>query len=321
MLGSCTSLVSLVSSISLVSVILCYMWLTYALLSTLGWALVNVLDSTLVHRHEKHPAALMWSQAIFSVPCLAILILTQDLQSPLWIWLIVGGATGYLGDIIFFRVLEHVDVSVSNAAWAILSLLLSIAGFLLFDESWTMLQTTGALLMIGGVFLLSFWHKHITVLRTVAMLSLLACAYLPFYVLKKWALLHGETVLAVFVWSLVGREMLSFSMPAFMPSLRRRIAAVWRNSKPRFHIINAIVIASFLAAEYFGAQAYAHGQLSLVAIVSNVQPFMVIVLAAFVLKFLPSQAARELLTGTSVRIKLIGFSIVFAGLALLSLTH
>lgn len=68
----------------------------------------------------------------------------------------------------------------------------------------------------------------------------------------------------------------------------------------------------------FGAYAYEIGAISLVSIVANVQPFMVIGLAWFFMKLLPSRAPRELLTMQSVQIKFLSFTVVFAGLTLLA---
>jgi hypothetical protein len=70
-------------------------------------------------------------------------------------------------------------------------------------------------------------------------------------------------------------------------------------------------------AEYAGAFAYASGPLSLVVVVSNVQPFLVLAIAGFVVRFFPSKAAKELLTRQSVQLKLLCFFLAFIGLALL----
>src|SRR3989344_5763715 len=102
------------------------MWLLYTLLSTSMWALVNVLDSLIVRNYEKNPFVLMWCQSLFSIVFLALFPLFVHVEPSSWILsLMFFGATGFVGDLWFFRVLRYIDVSVSNVAWAILSIFLS----------------------------------------------------------------------------------------------------------------------------------------------------------------------------------------------------
>lgn len=294
------------------------MWLLYVLLSTFAWALINVLDSAIVHHHEKKPMALMWSQSIISLPILGALALFVPLETS-WMWiLILFGIIGYAGDIWFFHVLAHVDVSVTNIAWSILSLLLAASGFLFFGESWGLHQTLGALFIIGGALTLSFYHHRVNILRMLWLVSTLAALFLPFYLMKKWALHEGQHPLTVFFWLLVGREVFSFCIGGTFADTRRVAIAAMRESW-HFMAINLVVILAFFTAELTGTFAYATGPLSLVAIVSNIQPFAVMSLAGLLYFFIPSKAAKELLTRQSVSIKVLCFLIVFTGLALLAI--
>jgi drug/metabolite transporter (DMT)-like permease len=296
------------------------MWLTFILLSSLGWALVNVLDSLLVRHYEKHPVVLMWSQSLFSVVVLAILACFYDLHTSWWPLLFAMGLCAYLADLFFFWVLGHLDVSITNAAWPILSIFLSIAGFALFQESWTLLQATGSALILAGVFFLSFHHAESgSLLRTLGILLLLAALYIPTYVAKKAALLAGQDVVAVFFWLIIGRETIALLLPCLVPAYRKRIKHLVKVMDWKFFAIGGAVIACFLFGEFTGGLSYLYGPISLVSVVSNIQPFMVIGLAAFMAWVLPSYAPKELLSARSVRVKLVSFGIVFLGLALLTL--
>ncbi|MEQ1849460.1 MAG: EamA family transporter [Candidatus Peribacteraceae bacterium] len=294
------------------------MWFLFAVLAAFCWALINVLDSILVHNYEKRPMALMWSQSMWSLPILLILSQLLPLEST-WIpVLLLFGVIGYVGDVWFFHVLEHVDVSVSNLAWALLSLFLAFAGFLLFGESWTMLQTVGALLTVLGTLLLILFHQHINLKHAVFLILSLSLLYVPFYVMKKAAVDGGQHPAAVFFWLVLAREITSFSLPLLFPSVRRTaIKAIRANWS--FSAINACVIVTFFAAEYFGTLAYASGDLSLVAIANNVQPFFVLALAGLFNWLMPRRVPKELLSRQSVWIKLCTFFVVFLGLALLAL--
>ncbi len=295
------------------------MWLGFVLVSTLGWSLVNVIDSMLVRCYRQPPIVLMWTQSVFTVPALLIVGLVFQVHSQWILPLLIGGATAYAADIAFFLVLDRLDVSVANAAWAILSLYLSLGGLLLFHERWGTAHFAGAALILAGSFALSFWHRHLSLTRTFGMLSLLALAYTPYYLLKKAAIASGDTVLSVFFWSLIARETLAFCLPWLNGRVRRRIRALPGGMWIGLFMAGAAVVASFFVGEYFGGLAFASGPLSLVAMASNVQPFLVIGLAWLTARFLPSLAPRELLTIQSLRVKCACFLVVFVGLALLTL--
>ncbi len=296
------------------------LWIPYILLSALGWSLVNVLDSLLVRHYEKHPAVLMWSQSLFSVVALLVLACFTGVQTDWWPLLLGIGLSAYLADLMFFWVLDRLDVSVANGAWPINAMYLSAVGFAFFHESWSATQAVGAALIVGGVLFLAFHHPSKGSLpRTFGMLAGLALLYVPTYVAKKAALEAGQDVTAVFFWLIIGRESLAFTFPWCVPKLRARIRHLAKVADWKFFAIGAAVIASFLFGEYTGALAYLHGPMSLVSVASNVQPFIVIALAGLLAWIVPSHAPKELLTVRSVGVKLVSFMVVFGGLALLTL--
>ena len=297
------------------------MWLLFVLFSAVSWSLVSVLDSLLVANYEKHPLVLSWYQSLFSIVVLFLICLFADTKTPWWPLLFAMGSFAYIGDLYFFWVLDTLDVSVTNGAWPILSVFLSIAGFLFFRESWSFLQALAAVLIIGGVLFLSFHHPTGGSLkRTLCILTILAVLYVPTYVVKKAALLAGIPVIAVFFWLLIGREAFSLVIPWCIPTSRRRIIGLIRKGlNVRFLLIGAAVIFSFFSGEFFGALAFKGGPLSLVSVVSNIQPFIVIALAWLTAHLVPSHAPRELISARSVYVKLVSFAVVFVGLALLAL--
>lgn len=295
------------------------MWFTYAILVAFCWAVINVLDSILVHNYEKKPMALMWSQSMFSLPILLVLSQIVPLETS-WLWiLLLFGIIGYVGDLWFFHVLEHVDVSVSNLAWALLSLFLALAGFLIFQDTWSTYQTIGGLLVISGTLCLSFFHQHLNLKHALFLILSLSLVYVPFYVVKMMAIKAGELPVTVFFWMVLAREVSSFSLPFAFRTVRTTAFKAIRSSW-HFSLINLIVILSFFLAEYMGALSYALGPLSLVAITNNVQPFFVLGLAGLCAWLIPTRMPKELLTAQSVWVKLASFLIVFTGLAFLTIS-
>ncbi len=296
------------------------MWLLFVLLSTFAWALVNVLNSVFVHNYVKSPIALTWIQSCISLPLLLLISFWIDVRSSWILVLILFGITAYAADLWFFYVLNHVDVSVLNASWSILSLFLSIVGFFFFHESWSFQQSAGSLMIIGGTLLLSLYHQHINLRFTLYLFSTLALLYLPYYIVKKVAIDAGESAAAVFFWMLIGREILSISLPLVLPlKLKSHIRNI--GSDYFFFAICFLTVSLYFLAEYFGALAYLSGPLSLVSVIANVQPFMVMCVAWVWIAFCPSKAPRELLTQQSISIKIVSFCLVFLGLTLLTVSH
>ena len=153
--------------------------------------------------------------------------------------------------------------------------------------------------------------------QTIVLLALLALVFTPHYIIRKAALLHSQSVIAVFFWPLVSRESICILSPFFLSPLRASIAKLVRRVDVMYYVISGFVIACFLGGELTGALAYAHGPISLISITSNIQPFVVLFLAWLLWRLVPSYASKELLTLQSVRVKIVSFVIVFAGLALL----
>lgn len=297
------------------------MWFPLQLLAIFFWANINVLDSLLVRRYRRSPVALMWNQSYYSMIVLAVTALMINVHAVWMLPLFLVGVLGYAGDLIFFVALKHIDASVTNIAWVILSVLLSFGGFLWFGETWTTMETMGALLVFLGVIVLSLWQWRADGGMSLFLLPLLALLYTPFYLSQKAALLSGDSIISVSFWSLLGREIMSFMFPLLMPALRRDVVGAMRAADAPFFLINLTVIMLFFAATGLTTAAFLIGPVSLVAIVGNVQPFFVLFLAGVTIRFLPSLAPRELVDSGSVAAKIGCFSIAFLGLALLALAQ
>lgn len=293
------------------------MWLVFILLSVFFWACCNVLDSLLVKHYEKNPIVLMWSQSVFSIIILFPILSLVPLRTTMTPWLLLGGCIGYFGDLIFFHILDRIDVSVTNIAWALLSILLTVVGFQFFGEAWTTQQTIGSILILSAVAYLSIAHHEFS-FYTLMLLFGLAFFYLPLYSFQKAAFLRQNAVLPVVFWSTIGREFLAFSVPWFLTGPRRRIRLMQKNADTIYFLICFLVIAFFFTGMYLGARAYEIGALSLVSVAGNVQPFFVLILAWVLWRIIPRFASRELFTFQTMLVKVISFSLVFIGMALLA---
>jgi drug/metabolite transporter (DMT)-like permease len=292
------------------------MWLAFILLSTIAWAGVNVLNSVLIHHYHKSPFILAWIQSAMGIPVLLVIVPFIEIKTPWALFLFITGITAYLADLWFFYAAEKIDISVLNIAWSVLSLLLAVVGVFYFEESWSIQQSVGSCLILAGTLLLTFFHQHISLRKTLWLLVVLALLYLPFYSIKKSAISDEVNVGTVFFWLTVGRETPSFLLPLFSKkTLKTAFQIIHGNLL--FPLKSLVIIFCYFMAEFFGALAYKHGPLSLVSITSNTQPFIVILGAWFCASFWPRLAPKELFSRQSLKIKILSFSLVFAGLILM----
>lgn len=259
----------------------------------------------------------MWTQSCFSLLFLSIALPFVSLESS-WIpLLIIGGLIAYCGDLVFFVAVDKMDASVFNIAWAFIAIILSIAGFVLFGESWTPLQTLGVVCVLLGVVMLSYWHHHITP-ASLGLLLALAILYSPINVVMKAATDDGEKILTVLFWVLIARELCAFTFPWCLPHFRKRIAESREVIDGMFVFISGFIVAAYFSGEFFAVKAYSVGSISLTSVVGNTQPFVVLFLAWILWRFVPRYASRELLDKQSVKIKLVSFCVVFVGMVLLA---
>jgi len=222
------------------------MWFPLTILSAFAWGSINVANSTLVAKFQKSPSLLLWSQTFVSMLFLGVIAFFYDIRTP-WAYAIFPMASlAYFGDLLFFWILDKLDVSVVNAAWAILAVYMSIVGFVFFGETWTLQQLAGAALVLVGVFTLSFFSRQISFTRTILLLSLLALTYVPAYGMRKAALDAGVPVVPVLFWTLLGRDFIAFVAPFLIPSQRRNLLKTLPTCGPMFFFLTGAVIFFFL---------------------------------------------------------------------------
>lgn len=273
----------------------------------------------LVRHYERSPVVLMWFQSILECSIILALLFFFPFTTTWTLWYFIAGITAYAGVLFFIFTLDRVDVSMSNVAWAFLSIFVSAAGIALLHERLSALQLTGAAIVLVGAFMLAYSHRHVSVLRTTLILAFLGLLYTPLFVIQKAALLRGETFGAVFLLPLLIQKGLAFLFPLTKRSYRNRIAASSRHFTWLSVSLYVLAVITNVLAFWTSTWAYRLAPASLVSMTLNTQPFMIMFLAWCVSLMFPQIAAKELLTKQSIGIKIASFTIVFLGLALLAL--
>ena len=201
-------------------------------------------------------------------------------------------------------------------AMVFLAIFISIGGYVFFGDRLTPMQLSGCVLALGGVTFLSFWHRHVSVLRTIGWLALLGLLYAPIFLIEKKLLLDGINPIAVFFWAVLPQKALAFILPWLTP-FGHRNKAIWKRLRPATLGMNFISSSFSIAGCLFFTFAYKDGLASLVSVTENTQPFIAMALAALLVLFVPRYAPKELLTRESVTVKLLSLTAVTAGMVLL----
>lgn len=297
------------------------MWILYSLLSSAAWASVNILDSVLVNKYDKYPIALMWFGGVFKLCIILSFFLILPVYTAYWGMLFACGVILYVVALLYFHILQRIDTSVTQSAWAIESIILSVAGVIFFAEHWTIVQTIGVVLILIGVFVLTYWHQQLSVLRSAGLLVLLGVVGAPTEFGLKYATLHGVSPLLASFWFMSGSVCVSLLVPLFAKKTLRQIKEILTESNQKFYICIFFNGVLGFVGSLSVIKAFSLGPLSLVTIASNVQPFLVILFAWLLSKTTTTHIPKEILTRQSISVKLICFSLVFGGLALFAITE
>ncbi len=295
------------------------MWFLYVMIGNVLWSVSDVVGSMIMNRMERSSILVAWFFSILQFLLLGMLYFLLPIQ-PVWtVAFAVTGLCSYIASLLYMRLLQDVDVSISSISWVFLSLGIALGSVMLFGDRWTLLQALGAVLSVSGSLWLALWHKRVSRFATLILIIATGLFYVPSFLLQKAAYLHGVSVANVFFWQLLFFDSFAFIIPLIIPSHRKHILPFLGTVRPFFVVfIIAWVLMSMLAF-IATTNAFMVGDASLVAIAENGQPFF-IMLFAWIATFLsPKYAPKEILTAQTMPVKIVSFFIVFIGLTLLAI--
>lgn len=293
------------------------MWFVYAMLANVLWSFTDVLMSMIVHRVHKDPIVLGFFLGCADLLLLAVLAVYQLPALGHLPLLLLGSVFAYLGMLSFFTVLSYVDVSVSSAAWVFMSIGIALGGVVLFGEAWSALQSIGAILSVCGVLILTFWHKHISTMRTCVILAVPGFMFVPHFLINEYVLLSELSAYTVFFWNILFYGLFAVIAPILIPRHRKSIHQLSAKAHLPFCLLILFRAVITMVATYTVVLAYDTGYASLVGIAENGQPFFLMFFAWLATLFFPKYAPKELLTTQSIAVKVVSFIVVFTGLSLL----
>lgn len=292
------------------------MWFLFALCATIAQAASDTADSAIVRHEQKDPLLIMFITYGMGLALLAALLPRVDMATAWTVPLLCAGTTLYIADYAYYRIINHIDISTINAAWAMHALYLSVAGFVLFQEHWSATHAAGAASILSGVLMLSLWGNSASIRGTFIRYACLALLYVPVHIVRKMASAEGVDALTLFLLPLLAYCLVAVAAPLVKTPLRTIIHNL-QNTTSRFICLICITLASNFAGSYLFVRALASGPLSLSSVVITTQPFFVMLLARVLSATLPAYAPREEFTKRKTGIKIVSFVLVGGGMALL----
>ncbi|MGE0103372.1 MAG: EamA family transporter [Blastocatellales bacterium] len=252
-------------------------WLAFALISPLCWAIVHVLDAFCVHEVFDFPWIGCVTSALATLCAYPILILAGlifvEFQTPGLNLIALAIAAGFimmLGQFFYFQSLSYSEPGIVAAYWNMLPIFLPVISFFIFGEMFTRTVYVGMTLLIFSSVSFSLldsnlehrWHS----------LALMFCAVwlqVAYFLLQK-KVFEFMPVYYVFLLTMLG-VITAGLMPLLTQKGRQVFKANLPKIQPAFKFI--LMIEVFNLAAYATSQyAISHGSPSLVAAVESSLP-------------------------------------------------
>lgn len=262
-------------------------WLWFALLASLAWATVQLVDKTLVSTEAPSPNHYLVASGIAAIApsVLMPLLVGAYVTTPAPVMMLGGIAAGVLyfaSNAFFFKALLHMDASLSAAALAAVPGVTALGSWLILSESVGLLPVAGILVIALGVIVMSGAtaesRRHRPPLRAWLLL-MVAGTFLVAEYLVEGSLVRELHALDVFFWTRIGvvgcvaafalvrwRFVIYTIRWAFVT--RRRVGALTVSNEALDMIAVASLIAAFSVGPVGLSTAAAYTQVAFVFLIT-----------------------------------------------------
>jgi drug/metabolite transporter (DMT)-like permease len=293
------------------------MWLFFALLGPLLWAIVHLLDAHCVDRVFNRPWVGVITGSVSSLPA----ILIVPFAAPFMSWEPVGwqvvvlallaGALIQLSQGLYFQALEYTEAGIVAAYWNMTPVLLPIASYLLFGQSLGLWQSLGMLGLVAcsACFCLldqSFEARW----RSFVYMFIACCAQAGVLLVEKYILEHTP-FLPVFLLVTTGIVISGSSLLLLSP-VRQVVRNNMASLKAIMVIITGMEIIN-LAAILCSQQAINLGIPTLVAAVETTVPAYTFLLSVLLFFVMPRFADLRVRRKLNLKLLLVSLMVIGVG--------
>ncbi|GAB4213680.1 MAG: hypothetical protein OHK0012_10250 [Synechococcales cyanobacterium] len=267
------------------------MWLVFALLSPLFWAMVHVLDAYCVDRvFEKPWMGVITSSLASSIVVVIVPFLVPYGLRPMTHWPLVGvallaGALIQISQACYFQALAYSEAGIVAAYWNMTPTFLPLASYLLMGGvlDHTHYLGIGLLILTSVSFCLLDVH-FFTRWRSFFLMVLASILQVAAILLEKY-FFDREPFLLGFLFITLG-IILAGSMPLLIPTVRHSFTANLPKLRSAALVLIGIEVIN-LVALFMSQQAVNLGIPSLVAAVETMIPAYAFLLSLFLAMVVP----------------------------------
>lgn len=300
------------------------MWLAFAFIGPLSWAVSTHIDKYLVDRYFRNSdtAVLMVFTSLLGLVMLPFIwALVPGVTAPSWQAIGVMTASGilYVGAMLFYlRAIQSEEASVVAPLFQTSTVFTFVLAYLLLGETLSWLSALGAALIIAGVLLLSLDRNlRLHRFRGRMVLHMLACTFILALasVIFKFYAVRDDFWVTTF-WTFVGEALFGFAILA-LPRYRRQFLLLLRTNTGALLSVNGanevINLGGGLSVRYASLLA----PVALVSAVASTTTLFVFAIGTLLTLCAPRLAHEDVSAGNLAR-KGIAAAVVTAGVLLAS---
>ena len=292
-------------------------WFVLALLASLIFAIVNIIDDNLVaHVYPDSGFAMIISGLFSIVPVILTVVFPIDVYNIKMATVVVallGGMLFQTSLLFYFEAFKHEKPSVVIALFSIAPAFVPFIAFLIVDERLYVMQYLGlGIVLVASVAITTTSFRRIGRSPVLGLMLLTALILAISMVLQKYAYNKADFWTCFVVYS-SGMVLASLCKLAFSKSGRRFIGQL-RQSWDRALLFAAVAETLSLVAYFIYSMAISRGPVSLVVVLSAVQPIYVLLIGILLFPFWPKFFREQL--DQSVLRKVICMLMMLGGLYL-----
>jgi uncharacterized membrane protein len=290
---------------------LIFSWQFLALIATLMWAIINIVDKHIVSEKIKKLSVVMTFDAIGAVIAVLAIIVFSRVEIPgfsLLLLLIVSGVIWVPAVYFYYKALQIEEVSRVVPLFLLIPIFTAILAGMFLNEIFTVQIYAGILLVVAGAILISFKKTEKFRIGKGFHFILISTLILTIEGLLLKFALNQTDFISVFYWNRIG--VIIGILPIFLIYKKDFFSAVKEKLKTGL-IITGNNIVSETALIIF-TLAIALGPLTLVTTIGATQPLFVLLMAVILSIFFP-KILREELGKANIGIKLFALMLMIIG--------
>jgi uncharacterized membrane protein len=288
-------------------------WLIFALLAPVCWSFNIIFDKFMLTKRIQDPFVFNIFSLLVSAPVvLVFLFVPISFSFP---WFFLGILNGLLLSASFFvynKALKKEEASIIISLVYIKPIIVVFLAWLLLSESLSISKYAGIVLIVLSSILISYIkpQKKIFLFSVLVLVLIVAFLWAISNILAKYIMLDIDYWSLLF-WTTVG-GLISIPLWLLRPDIRASFAKTVKSVDKKIYLYFIFNEAIYTLGELFFFIATSLGLVSIVAAISGLQPFFILIFALMLSIFVPS-ILKEVIDRKTVLLKLIAVILIFIG--------